>query len=109
MIDIVQILENGFLEWMYRAVQGAGYNAFPSQSLIKTALCAEPLCAPPAPIVLPMSAAGFVAACQGSPCGWQDQFPGTQVKDFPRPDRPNARSTNLLSCHAGEKQPWNTH
>ncbi|WP_458722834.1 hypothetical protein [Pseudomonas brenneri] len=40
------------------------------------------LCAPPNLIVLPLAAAGFVAPCQGSRPGGQDQLPGTQVKDL---------------------------
>ncbi|AXP03103.1 hypothetical protein DZG01_08960 [Pseudomonas fluorescens] len=39
---------------------------------------------PPALGVLPMSAAGFVAACQHRHAGGLGQFPGRQVKDFPR-------------------------
>ncbi|MCP2072623.1 UNVERIFIED_ORG: hypothetical protein J2Y77_002059 [Pseudomonas lini] len=38
--------------------------------------------------VLPMSAVGFVAACQHSPLGGLDQLPGRQVKDFPVPYSP---------------------
>ncbi|AKA81658.1 hypothetical protein C4K01_3872 [Pseudomonas synxantha] len=40
------------------------------------------LCAPPALIVLPLSAAGFVAACHGVAPGGQGQFPGTHGKDL---------------------------
>ena len=40
------------------------------------------LCAPLPLIVLPLSAAGFVAACQGLLPGGQSQLPGTQGKDL---------------------------
>jgi len=42
------------------------------------------LCTPPNRSVLPLAAAGFVAACQGLRLGGQDQLPGTQVKDLRR-------------------------
>ncbi|KAA6173028.1 hypothetical protein C1Y18_16225 [Pseudomonas sp. MPR-R5A] len=69
---------------MYRTVQGAGDEAFPSQSLIETGSSTPSLCAPPILVVLPMSAFGFVAVCQGARLGWQGQLRGTQVKDLPR-------------------------
>ncbi|UVL86355.1 hypothetical protein LOY35_12585 [Pseudomonas sp. B21-028] len=64
------------------AVQEPAFK-LPSQSLIETALRAASLCAAPVPGVLPMSAAGFVAACQRPSPGGLGQFPGSQVKDFP--------------------------
>jgi hypothetical protein len=69
---------------MHRAVKGAGVKALPSQSLIETASSAKSLCAPNALIVLTLSALAFVAACQGTPLGEQDQLPGTEMKDLPR-------------------------
>ncbi|OYU04660.1 MAG: hypothetical protein CFE47_25630 [Pseudomonas sp. PGPPP1] len=40
------------------------------------------LCAPPVLVVLPLSAAGFVAPCHGPVPGGQGQIPGTQRKDL---------------------------
>src|SRR5450830_700165 len=79
---------------MERAVQGTGAHALPSQSLIETAPCAQALCTPPTLMVLPMSAAGFVAPCQDSTLGGQDQCLQTLGHQEP----PVQRLNRVIAC-----------
>nr|POA14599.1 hypothetical protein C1892_10045 [Pseudomonas sp. MPBD7-1] len=78
----MQILESGFLVWMPQPSRSRR-SCLPQPVPDRNGVACSLTLRRPAPGVLPVSAAGFVAACQRCHAGGLDQLHGRQVEDFP--------------------------